>query len=62
MSQVILFADCTPGKYYCGGGSTFSTPVPNVDYRHSGSFNVVYCDGHVETKTDTTQREWDAAQ
>ena len=62
MSQVILFADCTPGKYYCGGGSTFSTPVPNVDYRHSGSFNVVYCDGHVETKIDTTQREWDAAQ
>jgi len=61
-SQVILVADCTPGKYYSGSGSTFSTPVANVDYRHSNGFNVVYCDGHVETKTDTTQREWDAAQ
>ena len=62
-SQVILFSDCTPGKYYSGSGSTFSNPVPNVDYRHGGnSFNVVYCDGHVETKTDTTQREWDAMQ
>jgi prepilin-type N-terminal cleavage/methylation domain-containing protein/prepilin-type processing-associated H-X9-DG protein len=61
-SQVILFADCTPGKYYSGSGSIFSTPVPNVDYRHDGSFNVVFCDGHVETRIDTTQRDWDAAQ
>lgn len=61
-SQVILFADCTPGKYYCGGGSTFRTPVPNVDYRHSGSVNVLFCDGHVETRGETAQRDWDAAQ
>jgi len=62
MSHVILFADCTPGKYYCGGGNTFSNPVTGVDYRHGGSVNVVFCDGHVETRTDTTQRDWDAAQ
>jgi prepilin-type N-terminal cleavage/methylation domain-containing protein/prepilin-type processing-associated H-X9-DG protein len=62
-SQVILFADCTPGKYYCGGGSTFKTPVPDVDYRHLGQmFNAVYCDGHAESRTDTAQTDWDAAQ
>lgn len=61
-SHVILFADCTPGKYYSGGGSIFSTPVPNVDYRHSGSANILFCDSHVETRIDTTQREWDASQ
>jgi len=56
-SQVILFSDCTPGKYYSGSGSMFSNPVPNVDYRHGGnSFNVVYCDGHVEPKL-TLRRE-----
>jgi prepilin-type N-terminal cleavage/methylation domain-containing protein/prepilin-type processing-associated H-X9-DG protein len=61
-SHVILYGDCTPGKYYCGGGKTFSDPVPNVDYRHKGCFNVVFCDGHVETKTETVQADWDAAQ
>jgi len=61
-SGVILYADCTPGKYYCGGGSTFSDPVPNVEYRHNGCFNAVYCDGHVETKSTTVQADWDAAQ
>jgi prepilin-type processing-associated H-X9-DG protein/prepilin-type N-terminal cleavage/methylation domain-containing protein len=63
-TQVILFADCTPGKYYCGiDPPPFSEPVMYVDYRHAGStFNAVYCDGHVETKKGTTQTDWDAAQ
>jgi prepilin-type N-terminal cleavage/methylation domain-containing protein/prepilin-type processing-associated H-X9-DG protein len=62
-SRVILFADCTPGKYYCGSGSNFTDPVPNVAYRHlGGTFNVVYCDGHAESRTDTVQSDWDAAQ
>jgi prepilin-type processing-associated H-X9-DG protein/prepilin-type N-terminal cleavage/methylation domain-containing protein len=61
-SHVILFGDCTPGKYYCGGGGTFNSPVPNVDYRHSSSVNVLFCDGHVETRIDTTQQEWNVFQ
>jgi len=62
-SRVILITDCTPGKYYCGGGATFKDPVPYVDYRHSsGSFNAVYGDGHVETLTQTVQTDWDASQ
>lgn len=59
----ILAADCTPGKYYCGGGSLFMHPVPDVDYRHPReSFVAVHCDGHVETKTMTHQEEWDASK
>ena len=61
-SHVILFADCTPGNYWCGGGRTFSDPVPGADYRHGGTVNVVFCDGHVENKTNTTQQDWDASQ
>ena len=62
-SHVILFGDCTPGNYWCGGGGMFSDPVPSVNYRHlSGTFNAVYCDGHVETKTTTTQADWDASK
>ncbi|MGO9115096.1 MAG: type II secretion system protein [Thermoguttaceae bacterium] len=62
-SAVILYADCTPGDYWCGGGGTFSDPVPGVDYRHlGGTFNAVYCDGHAETLTNTTQTDWDASQ
>jgi prepilin-type processing-associated H-X9-DG protein len=61
--QVILFADCTPGKYYCGGGNRFKEPVPDVDYRHSGgTFNAVYCDGHAESRTETTRDDWDASR
>jgi prepilin-type N-terminal cleavage/methylation domain-containing protein/prepilin-type processing-associated H-X9-DG protein len=62
-SEIILFADCTPGKYYCGGGSTFKEPVVDVDYRHpSKSFVAVFGDGHVETKTQTQQSDWDASK
>ncbi|MCP5524420.1 MAG: type II secretion system protein [Verrucomicrobiales bacterium] len=62
-SGVIVFADCTPGKYYCGGGSTFKEPVVDVDYRHAReSFVAVFCDGHVESKTKTEQEDWDASQ
>ena len=61
-SAVILYADATPGNYWCGGGR-FSDPVPGVDYRHlGGTFNAIYCDGHGETKTTTTQADWDASQ
>ncbi|MCC6821042.1 MAG: DUF1559 domain-containing protein [Verrucomicrobia subdivision 3 bacterium] len=60
-SNTILFADCTPGKYYCGGGSSFTNPVVDVDYRHAKkSFVAACCDGHVEVKTTCTQDEWDA--
>lgn len=62
-SATILVADCTPGKYYCGGGGTFSEPVVDVDYRHNNkSFNALFCDGHVENKTKTTRSDWDASQ
>lgn len=62
-SEVILFADCTPGKYYCGGGASFSEPVVDVDYRHQKkSFNAVFCDGHAERMTRTTRQNWDASQ
>jgi len=62
-ADTILYADCTPGKYYCGGGSVFKEPVPDVDYRHpKKSFVAVFCDGHVESKTKTQQSDWDASK
>jgi prepilin-type N-terminal cleavage/methylation domain-containing protein len=62
-SETIIFADCTPGKYYCGGGRRFAEPVVDVDYRHlSGSFVAAFCDDHVEVKTTTKQTDWDASQ
>ena len=62
-TMTILLADCTPGKYYCGGGSSFTNPVVDVDYRHSKkSFVAAYCDGHVEVKTLCVQDEWDAGK
>ena len=61
--ETIFIADCTPGKYYCGGGGSFSEPVVDVNYRHTGnSFNALFCDAHVERKTTTTKRDWDASQ
>ncbi len=61
--QVILFADCTPGEYFVFVYPPFQEPVNLVDYRHpSGTFNAVYCDAHAETKSDTTQADWDASQ
>lgn len=62
-SDTIIFADCTPGKYYCGGGSTFKEPVVDVDYRHpKRSFVAVFCDGHAEIKAKTQQSDWDASK
>jgi len=62
-SETILFADCTPGVYWCGGGNTFSSPVYSVGYRHvNSSFNAVFCDGHAETLSSTTRPAWDASQ
>lgn len=59
----ILIADCTPGKYYCGGGSKFTDPVVDVNYRHRGkSFCAVFCDGHAEQLTKTVQQDWDASR
>ncbi len=61
-SRVILIADCTPGKYYCGGGKKFKDPVPGVDYRHAGgAFCAVFCDGHADALKSTTQSDWDAS-
>jgi prepilin-type N-terminal cleavage/methylation domain-containing protein/prepilin-type processing-associated H-X9-DG protein len=62
-AQTILLADCTPGQYWVGGGRTFNDPVSGVDYRHAdGSFCALFCDGHVESVTSTTQSYWDASQ
>lgn len=59
--KTIVFADCTPGKYYCGGGSSFTNPIVDVDYRHPNkTFVSAYGDGHVEVKTLCTREEWDA--
>ena len=61
-SGTILFADCTPGKYYCGGGGTFSEPVVDVNYRHAGvTFCAAFGDGHVEGRRATIRRDWDVA-
>jgi len=62
-SEVIIFADCTPGKYYCGGGSTFQEPVVDVDCRHpKRGFVAVFCDGHAAAQTKTQQSNWDASR
>ena len=62
-SGTVLFADCTPGKYYCGGAAKFSEPVKDVAYRHFGkTFCAGYCDGHVEVKKKTVKQDWDASQ
>jgi prepilin-type N-terminal cleavage/methylation domain-containing protein/prepilin-type processing-associated H-X9-DG protein len=62
-SDTIIYADCTPGLYYCGGGSSFTNPVVAVDYRHpKKSFVAAYCDGHVVAKTICTKAEWDASK
>ena len=59
----ILFADCTPGDYWCGGGGAFSDPVVDVNYRHLGhNFGAVDCDGHAEPRNQTAQQDWDASQ
>ncbi len=62
-SGTIFIADCTPGKYYCGGGGVFSDPVVDVNYRHVGnSFDALFFDGHVERRTTTTKQDWDTSQ
>ncbi len=62
-AETIIFADCTPGKYYCGGGSVFNQPVVSVDYRHpNSSFVANLCDGRALSEIGTTQRDWDASQ
>jgi prepilin-type N-terminal cleavage/methylation domain-containing protein len=62
-SDTIIFADCTPGLYYCGGGGAFSNPVVDVDYRHPWKgFVAAYCDGHAQAKTTSSKDEWDASK
>jgi len=62
-SNTIIYGDCTPGDYWCGSGSSFTNPVPYVDYRHAkNGFVAAYCDDHVEYKKITTKDEWDASQ
>ena len=61
--NTIIYADCPSAVYWCGGGSTFTNPVVDVDYRHAKrSFVAAYCDGHVESKTTSTQADWDASK
>jgi prepilin-type N-terminal cleavage/methylation domain-containing protein/prepilin-type processing-associated H-X9-DG protein len=60
-SETIIFADCTPGKYYCGGGA-WREPVLNVDYRHNGGFAAAFCDGHSDFLKTTEKRYWDASK
>jgi prepilin-type processing-associated H-X9-DG protein/prepilin-type N-terminal cleavage/methylation domain-containing protein len=61
--NVILFADCKSGTYYCGGGNRYKEPVGGVAYRHPGNtFNAVFCDGHAETRKETERSDWDASQ
>ncbi|MCC7518154.1 MAG: type II secretion system protein [Verrucomicrobiae bacterium] len=62
-SATIFAADCTPGKYYCGGGGVFAEPVVDVAYRHTGKmFCALFCDGHAETRSRTTRDDWDASR
>ncbi len=62
-AATILCADCTPGNYFCGGGSRFEQPVPGVAYRHPGGrFGALFCDGHAALLGDTRQEHWDASQ
>jgi prepilin-type N-terminal cleavage/methylation domain-containing protein/prepilin-type processing-associated H-X9-DG protein len=61
-SSTILFADCTPGLYYVGGGNRFQEPVNHVAYRHGGGFSAAYCDGRAEWRTTTKLEDWDASQ
>jgi prepilin-type processing-associated H-X9-DG protein len=35
--------------------------VVDVDYRHGGSVCALFCDGHADTMTTTTQKDWDAS-
>ena len=61
-ASTIIFADCTPGNYFCGW-CPFTNPVAGVDYRHNDkSFAAVFCDGHAEAKKATTQQDWDASR
>jgi len=62
-SGTILFADCDPGLYYCGGGGVFHDPVNHVAYRHvGGTFCAAFCDGHVDALKITMQANWDASK
>ena len=62
-SETIVFADCTPGKYYCGGGNVFTNPVVDVDYRHVKKvFTGAFCDGHAEIHSITQQNQWDVSK
>ena len=60
--NTVIFADCTPGKYYCGW-LPWTEPVSGVDYRHrSDSFCAAFCDGHVAGLTTTNKTVWDASK
>ena len=61
-SEIIIFADCQ-STYYVGSGAAFQNPVQKVDYRHvGGTFTAGFCDGHVDIRRLTGQKEWDASQ
>jgi prepilin-type N-terminal cleavage/methylation domain-containing protein/prepilin-type processing-associated H-X9-DG protein len=63
-SQLVWVADCRPkvgsvGCYQVGSGSSFTQPVPFVDYRHSDGFNALFYDGHASWLKTTTRKMWD---
>ena len=68
-NRIILFADSTVTVSY-GNAKGFYlsqsyTEIPPyyLNFRHiNGTFNAVYCDGHADSRTTTTQMDWDASQ
>ena len=58
VSATIVAADSSGGKYYVGSGSSFSEPVPYVDYRHQQGFNAMFFDGHSKWQRTTTRASW----
>jgi prepilin-type N-terminal cleavage/methylation domain-containing protein/prepilin-type processing-associated H-X9-DG protein len=68
-NRIILFADSTVTFSY-GNAKGFYlsqsyTEIPPyyLSFRHIGGvFNAVYCDGHADSRTTTTQTDWDASQ
>ncbi|MGD9126197.1 MAG: DUF1559 domain-containing protein [Planctomycetia bacterium] len=61
-TSTIWVTDCiagNPGCYWVGTTtSTFSEPVPYVDYRHGDGFCALFYDGHCQWLSQTTKGQW----